>query len=860
MSSLFGGSQSALIQGNLLHAPRSGSFSTPSFPSENFDLPPITPPASGHAPPSIFSSLDHQMATGRAQRMMTSPLVTGNINTASNIQANVPPFSQPNLAPPLGNIAVDQHLGPPIDEVMEEGSIDKIIDEIVDRDMPQGVSAPIVFTRQVAQNLNASNITSGNIQQVSSSMQQSVAPPRSSSPAHRPSHLDMNQHVKQSSPMGMQQAGSPLNMNPLNQNPGSPHRPTRTPSPQVAVGQNLQKISLASPVGQRQTVTQGRALPLSETSLSQIQTRGVTAQKVSPEKLNVSLTVSSLPVQSISNVQQMMAQTPQSVVQGSPLSSVSQPSSSLQRNVNNNPQIPLHQSQTKNVTLHIPQSQSLVSQPNILQNTSFPTVISQSVLSATTQASKPQTLASAGILAQASLHHNVSTSLTSSSAGVAKAATFANVLQPGTSPGTVQAVKNNIQLQMQGKAAGTGALTQAQAMQLVRAVAPNGSGQVVVTQTTTASGTKQLIYYVMPKGTTNTQVQNSSNVPTAAAKQVKMIVINNPNLQQKGAAATAVAGQPITVLTTAAVSQTRNTTTLRKSATPPTAQPMPITSLQSTIPVKSAANTQQSVASMVMSQLNQSSTGGQLITTMGQPAFQLNNAQPTVSHAPLTRVMSLGVQNSNSTDMSAGMKTGTPAVVMHNSPMGQQSATSLVANRTNMAGLQVKNSNPVNTLSTTPLTGYPLQSTTPKTQNSAVQITFVNEATAISKVKVVSTPPSTLSWQTSSASLLLASLNTTTSTQALPTPIVTASAATMSPYAGQDSDDEDSTPLALLRKIANEQDELMPLSQLKKNTNVDDVDPASPSVVPVVDKPVKVEEKKRKKKTKKKKKEGEPAK
>ena len=66
--------------------------------------------------------------------MPSSHIVTRKINTTSNIQANVPSFSQQNLTSPLTNIGVDQHLGPPVDEVMEEGSIDKIIDEIVDRD------------------------------------------------------------------------------------------------------------------------------------------------------------------------------------------------------------------------------------------------------------------------------------------------------------------------------------------------------------------------------------------------------------------------------------------------------------------------------------------------------------------------------------------------------------------------------------------------------------------------------------------------------------------------------------------------------------------------------------------------------
>ena len=833
---MFSNSQNAIIQAGLLQAARSGSLATPAFPSENFDSPPITPPASA-APPSIFTPLDHQIVTGGSQRMPSSHIVTRKINTTSNIQANVPSFSQQNLTSPLTNIGVDQHLGPPVDEVMEEGSIDKIIDEIVDRDMPQGVSAPIVFTQQVNQNLNTTNLTSGNLQQVSAPVQQNMAPARSSSPAQRPQHLEMSQHINQTTSI----AGTSLNVNPLNQNPSSPHQPNRTPSPQIAVGQSPQKMSLTSPVGQRQAVSvQGIGLALSQPSLSQIQTRSVKTQNVSSEKLNSPHPMSPLPVQSIGGIQQVMTQDSKSVGQGNPRSAVSQQSSIMARSLNTTVLIQ-QQQQTKMGNVNTPQSQT---QPITPKNTSFPTSINQGVFSSGVQASKPLITTSG----EASMH--LCTPTVGSTTVAAKATTFANV-KAGVSTGSAPNPKgtNKIQaIQLQGKLPAGGVLTQAQAMQLVKAVAPNITGQVMVSQATTSSGNKVLLY-VLPQSSTNTQVQHSAS--STSGQKVKMIVINTSapqsNLQQKATIVNTNSGQPNKLQTIMSTGQVRNVNSQQRPIGSPTAQTVPANTQLSTVPVKSSAPMRQQFDLLAATaQSNQNSISGQNLNILDVTGPKLSTPATQVANMSDLRQTSLGVSNNN--------KTSLPVSMIPNAQLGKQPLTSLVANGTYISNLPNNNSMSQDIVQSSAL-AYS-QSAVSVNQTSSVQITFINEATAISTVKVVSSPPTSSSWPMPNASQLCSSVNTTTSTQALPTPIVTASVTSLLSPTGGISDEEDSTPLALLRKFPTEEpDDLMPLAHLKKNSIAEPV-PTSP----VTDLKTNPEEKKKKKKGKKKKRDGEPAK
>ena len=204
-------------------AARSRTPPTPTFPSENFDLPPITPPGSmqGH---STFPV---------GQQRVRMPIMS-NLNRPTTVHSQLSPFVPPNLPS-----VMSQQLSSEVSSPMVEGpNIDELIDEIVERDMPQGVSEPIVFATHVSQqpspptthSLFAANalqkgLTATSVQAASSG-QLAAAP--------------SNVTCKTQLPMTGVTGGSPLN---AAGSPGSPLASSRSPSPKVKQANHAGKVS-----------------------------------------------------------------------------------------------------------------------------------------------------------------------------------------------------------------------------------------------------------------------------------------------------------------------------------------------------------------------------------------------------------------------------------------------------------------------------------------------------------------------------------------------------------------------------------------------------------------------------------------
>ena len=223
---VFPGDTSSLIadiRQEYLHAQNSAARSrtppTPTFPSENFDLPPITPPG----------SLQAQSGYSVGQQPLRMALVS-NLNRPAAVPQGLQTFVQPNLS----------QLGPMVGEAMEEGSnIENLLDEIVERNMPQGVSEPIVFTPQVSQQPNPST---ARMQMSSQAMQKGIpsVPVRAGSPAHL-SVAQTNASGKTSLSIGAVQTGSPLNT--VTSSAG-PLTPSRSPSPKIKQTVHTGKVSV----------------------------------------------------------------------------------------------------------------------------------------------------------------------------------------------------------------------------------------------------------------------------------------------------------------------------------------------------------------------------------------------------------------------------------------------------------------------------------------------------------------------------------------------------------------------------------------------------------------------------------------
>ena len=221
-------------------AARSRTPPTPTFPSENFDLPPITPPGSIH---SSFPA---------GQQPLRMALIS-NLSRPSTVQSQLPSFVSPNLPPPMSTVSMGQQLPPVVSEPLVEGSnIEELIDEIVERDMPQGVSEPIVFTPHVSQQPNPA---SAHLQIASNALHKGISP--ASVSAASPGQLVVGPTSatgKSQLPMGVVMGGSPLN---APASPGSPLASSRSPSPKVKQANHAGKISApVHPANQAMRLTQ----------------------------------------------------------------------------------------------------------------------------------------------------------------------------------------------------------------------------------------------------------------------------------------------------------------------------------------------------------------------------------------------------------------------------------------------------------------------------------------------------------------------------------------------------------------------------------------------------------------------------
>ena len=167
------------------------------------------------------------------QQRVRMPIMS-NLNRPTTVHSQLSPFVPPNLPS-----VMSQQLSSEVSSPMVEGpNIDELIDEIVERDMPQGVSEPIVFATHVSQqpspptthSLFAANalqkgLTATSIQAASPG-QLAAAP--------------SNVTCKTQLPMTGVTGGSPLN---AAGSPGSPLASSRSPSPKVKQANHAGKVS-----------------------------------------------------------------------------------------------------------------------------------------------------------------------------------------------------------------------------------------------------------------------------------------------------------------------------------------------------------------------------------------------------------------------------------------------------------------------------------------------------------------------------------------------------------------------------------------------------------------------------------------
>lgn len=217
------------IRQDYLHAQnlaaRSRTPPTPTFPSENFDLPPITPPGSLHA------------AFAAGQQPLRMALMS-NLRSTS-MQSQLPSFVSPNMPPPMSNASINQSLPPVVNDSLVEGSnIDELIDEIVERDMPQGVTEPIVFPPHVSQQPNPG---AAHLQMTSNTVHKRISP--AAAAVTNPGQMTVTPTSgtgSSSLPIEVVMAGSPLN-SPAS--PGSPLATSRSSSPNAKAANLAGKVS-----------------------------------------------------------------------------------------------------------------------------------------------------------------------------------------------------------------------------------------------------------------------------------------------------------------------------------------------------------------------------------------------------------------------------------------------------------------------------------------------------------------------------------------------------------------------------------------------------------------------------------------
>ena len=716
---VFPGDPSSLlndIRQEYLHAQnlsaRSRTPPTPTFPSENFDLPPITPPG----------SLQTHSTFPVGQQPLRMALLS-NLNRPATVQPQLPTFVQPNLPPPMNNVSMNQQLQSVVSESIGEGSnIEQLLDEIVERDMPQGVSEPIVFAPQVSQQPNPST---ARLQIASNTLQKGISP---TSPGQLPV-VQTTTSGKSALPLGVVPGGSPLNSA---SSPGSPLASSRSPSPKVKQANHTCNVS--APVrSASQAVRLTPAVIQAGTPLQNVGGLSASQSAVKPAR-----PFSPHGTQILTNSQMLQMAVPAAVA-----SSKSQTGQSHGHIGVNSTKLP----------------PSTVPVKTNVEGANVNPQGSRVILSSSgVQASTPQL--QGHIIAA----HNVGVSGTNSNKVSPQKA-----LQ-GTNAGTVTGQSSGTHNQanpLQALASNPELLGQ-----LVKAIGQpkqqGSSGQVVASAASIQTG-QPLICYVVPQNSASgTQLsQVKSSIPlTASNHPVKMILVNANSPLKSPVSLKPLPGK-MTVMNPANIALNSKSTV---SPSPPSDTKDDLEAVLT----PSFKNTPSFVESgnIAISGVNNETTMSQSNAT---PCVQLSSAQTLQQTLP-----GLLVNNSNS----------------------KRSSIALGSAQSN----------------TVPLLQTPLSST-----GNVVQITFVNEATAISQVVAASPSPtlSSLSGGSGSGSHVMSAASSqssmTSSTENLMPSShsstllgATTEQAASTNHQESDEDDDDSTPLSQvaesLKKVAGTDD------------------------------------------------------
>lgn len=685
------------IRQEYLHAQnlsaRSRTPPTPTFPSENFDLPPITPPG----------SLQTHSTFPVGQQPLRMALLS-TLNRSATVRQQLPSFVQPNLPPPMNNVSMNQQL---VGESMGEGSnIEQLIDEIVERDMPQGVTEPIVFAPQASQQQNSST---DHLQIASNTLQKGISPVSgcATSPELVPVVQTSSTSGKSTLPLSLVTGGSPLNSA---SSPGSPLASSRSPSPKVKQANPAGKVS--APV--RSASQAIRLTPPAIQPSSPLQAVG--GLSASQSAVIAARPFSSHTGQLLTNSQMLQMAVPSAVV-----SSMSQTGSSLPHMGINSPTLPPGNKPAKS------NGDGAIVNPQGSR-----VILSSSSVHSSSSQMQGHNIAT----------HNVGVSVQSS------------VKHDQMNP--LQALASNPEL----------------LGQLVKAIGQPkqqvSSGQAVTTKAGIQTG-QPLICYVVP--------QNS-----ASGAQVS---------QAKASISLTASNQPVKMILVNANSPLKSPVSLKPQQSKMTVMK----------PTTIGFNSKSTLSSL------QSAESKDELEAALNPSFK------NVSSFVETNKMAVsGVKS----ELIMSQSNAAPCVQM-----------SLAQTETSMQqtppGLLVKNPNNKHnsiTLGSVQSNTVPLLQTPLSSGNNVVQITFVNEATAISQV-VAASPSSTLSSlsggghiisaASTQSSLTRPAENLVLSPQTMPGP--TTEDAT--PASQQDSDDED------------DEDDSTPLSQvaenLKKEAGSDDV-------------------------------------
>lgn len=221
--------------------PPSSRHVEPAFPSENFDLPSInhhTPLVSSGSQPLNYLA-GHRSQVGGMQVPSAQQLGHAGHTMPRHrpLHNGMQSFNQPNLTSSMQNLPVNEPLNPPMGNDDDNGdSIDQLIEDIVDRDMPQGLGDAVVFS-STSHGVPMSNQHQHQHQPMHHVMAQN---PRSSSPSQMAAMVRSPSSGANGSPLagGSSQipSGKPLGTSmphansPLSQNPASP---IKAPSPQM---------------------------------------------------------------------------------------------------------------------------------------------------------------------------------------------------------------------------------------------------------------------------------------------------------------------------------------------------------------------------------------------------------------------------------------------------------------------------------------------------------------------------------------------------------------------------------------------------------------------------------------------------